>query len=232
MIKNYFKVAWRNLIKNKGVSFINIGGLAVGMAIAMLIGLWLRDELNFNKHHKNYDKIARVVMCATDPQTHATKENHGLWLPVEDILRNNYGRYFEYVSSYWYTAPWTLKIGNGNFTKTGNFMGGEILDMLSVEMLQGSKTSLSDPHSMVISESAAQALFGNENPINKAVKINNRMDAVITGVYKNLPKNSEYGDLEFIAPFELWKISNDWVKYGGWNTPGYNFLVQLAPNVS
>ena len=58
MIKNYFKIAWRNLIKNKASSFINIGGLAVGMAVAMLIGLWIWDELSFDKYHQNYDRVA------------------------------------------------------------------------------------------------------------------------------------------------------------------------------
>ena len=61
MIKNYLKVAWRNLVKNKASSFINIGGLAVGMAVAMLIGLWIWDELSFDKYHQNYDRIAQVM---------------------------------------------------------------------------------------------------------------------------------------------------------------------------
>ena len=62
MIKNYFKIAWRNLVKSKGYSAINIGGLAIGMAVAMLIGLWIYDELSFNKYHKNYDSIAQVMI--------------------------------------------------------------------------------------------------------------------------------------------------------------------------
>jgi hypothetical protein len=64
MIKNYFKIAWRNLTKNKVYSFINIGGLAVGMAVAMLIGLWVTDELTFDKYHQNYDRIAQVMQHA------------------------------------------------------------------------------------------------------------------------------------------------------------------------
>jgi tRNA(His) 5'-end guanylyltransferase len=65
MIKNYFKIAWRNLVRSKGYSAINIGGLAVGMAVAMLIGLWVYDELTFNKYHTNYDRIAQVMQHAT-----------------------------------------------------------------------------------------------------------------------------------------------------------------------
>ena len=62
MLKNYFKIAWRNLEKNKGYSAINIGGLAIGMAVAILIGLWIYDELSFNKFHKNYEHIAQVMI--------------------------------------------------------------------------------------------------------------------------------------------------------------------------
>jgi hypothetical protein len=62
MIKNYIKIAWRNLVKSKGYSAINIGGLAIGMAVAILIGLWIYDELSFDKYHKNYDRIAQVMI--------------------------------------------------------------------------------------------------------------------------------------------------------------------------
>ena len=65
MIKNYFKIAWRNLLKNKVYSFINITGLATGMAIALLIGLWIWDELSFDKYHKNHDRLAQVMLNQT-----------------------------------------------------------------------------------------------------------------------------------------------------------------------
>src|SRR3982074_3213275 len=95
MIKNYLKIAWRNLIKNKASSFINIGGLAVGMAVAMLIGLWIYDELSFNKYHQNYDRIARVMQHVT------INGEIGRWAampyPMGDELRNSYGSNFKYV---------------------------------------------------------------------------------------------------------------------------------------
>src|SRR5258708_39713179 len=69
MYKSYFKIGWRNLLRNKGYSFINIGGLAIGMTVAMLIGLWVFDEISFNKYHTNYDRIAQIRMRSTDPNT-------------------------------------------------------------------------------------------------------------------------------------------------------------------
>lgn len=232
MYKSYFRIGWRNLLKNKVHSFINIGGLATGMAVAMLIGLWVYDEISYNRYHENYHKVAKVIMVATDPATSETRHNTGLWLPIEDILRDTYGQYFEHVATVWYTGTWTLKKGDNNFRKTGNFLGSEILEMLSLEMIKGSTSSLADPHSIVISESTAKALFGDSNPLEQTIKIDNRMDAMVTGVYRDMPKNSIYGELDFIAPFELWKISNPWVQNGGWNSASFNFLVQLAPHVS
>src|SRR3569832_1630447 len=97
MFKNYFKIAWRNLEKNKVSSFINIGGLAVGMAVAMLIGLWVYDELSFDKSHKNYDSIAQGRRYSTDPNTHVTNGMENMHYPTAAVLRDNYIQYFKHV---------------------------------------------------------------------------------------------------------------------------------------
>src|ERR1700733_3794643 len=96
MIKNYFKVAWRNLRKNKVSSFINIGGLAVGMAVALLIGLWIYDELSFDKYHKNHDHIAQVMQNQTFNGKIGTQTS--IPYPLGDELRNHYGSNFKYIS--------------------------------------------------------------------------------------------------------------------------------------
>src|SRR5580700_4615621 len=96
MIRNYLKIAWRNLVKNRASSFINIGGLAVGMAVAMLIGLWIWDELSFDKYHQNYDKIAIVMQSETangNVNTGAT-----ISLPLDAALRKNYGGDFKHIA--------------------------------------------------------------------------------------------------------------------------------------
>jgi hypothetical protein len=95
MIKNYFKIAWRNLVKSKGYSAINIGGLAVGMAVAMMIGLWVYDELSFDKYHKNYDRIAQVMQHATfNGKVETQVANPALMGPE---IRAKYGSDFKYV---------------------------------------------------------------------------------------------------------------------------------------
>src|SRR5450432_2841870 len=96
MLKNYFKIAWRNLGKSKVSSFINIGGLAVGMAVALLIGLWIYDELSFDKYHKNYDRIAQAMQH----QTFNGKKETGdaIPFPLGQELRSHYGANFKYLS--------------------------------------------------------------------------------------------------------------------------------------
>jgi putative ABC transport system permease protein len=232
MLSNYLKIAFRNLVKNKVYSFINIGGLAVGMAIAMLIGLWVYDELSFNKYHKNYDRVAKVMMKSTDPGTQVTKSHDGLWEPVENILKTSYGQYFEKVATVWHEGEMTLTYSNKKFVRKGNFIGQDVLDILSMEMIYGDVNSLKKPNAVVISDHMAQAVFGNQNPVNKQIKIDNQYDLVVTGVYKKFPKNTTYGDLDIIASFEDFRKRFEWVQNAGWNSSAYNFIIKLSPKVT
>src|ERR1700761_2243508 len=95
MLKNYLTVAWRNLFRSKASSVINIGGLAVGMTVAILIGLWINDELSFNHYHTHYDRIAKVMQ----KQSSNGRQDVGPWMsyPIGQGLRDNYGSDFKYV---------------------------------------------------------------------------------------------------------------------------------------
>src|SRR4030095_14956962 len=115
MIKNYFTIAWRNLLKNRTSSFINIGGLAVGITVAMLIGLWIFDELSFNRYHKNYDRIVKVM----DHQGWHGQNNTNdvLPVPVGTTLRSNYGSDFKYVTMVRQTEEHVIASGDKKFTQ-------------------------------------------------------------------------------------------------------------------
>ena len=95
MFTNYLKIAWRNLIHQKGYSAINIGGLAVGMAVAMLIGMWIYDEVTFDRFHQNYDRIAQVMQNATMNGHKGTDVS--IPFPLHAELKSKYGSYFEYL---------------------------------------------------------------------------------------------------------------------------------------
>jgi ABC-type antimicrobial peptide transport system permease subunit len=229
MFKSYFKIGWRNLLKNKGYSIVNIGGLAVGMTIAMLIGLWVYDELSFNKYHKNYDRIASVMQNQTFNGQVETWGNQALQLGPE--LRNAYGSNFKYVVMGWYIGDRQLAYGDKKLSKSGNYMDPEIIGMLSLKMISGTRDALKPLNSIILSETVAKAFFGDEDPINKLMKIDNRIDVTVTGVYEDIPYNSDYANLTFIAPFDLIVKSDNLEQRVTWGNSWFNCTVQIADNV-
>ncbi len=234
MFKNYFKIAWRNLVKNKAYSFINIGGLAVGMAVAMLIGLWVYDEVTYNQSNKNYESIAEVRRLYTDPNTHETFGVDNMHYPTVALLRNNYSQYFKHVVIAWWLSDYTISTADKKLTRQGEFMEPEGLEMFSPKMIEGNYSALSDMHSIVIAQSTAKALFGNENPINKSLKIDNKIDVIVTGVYEDIAANNDYSGIKFFAPWSLYVSYNDWIKQAenDWGNSSFPILAQLKPNVS
>src|ERR1700722_4948973 len=137
MIKNYLTIAWRNLIKNRASSFINIGGLAVGLAVVMLIGLWIWDELSFDRYHKNYDRISQVIQNVTNNGEVQTWQT--VPFPLADELRKSYGSNFKYVVMSSGSGDHILTLGDKKLTKSGNYMEPEGPDMLSLKMLKGTR---------------------------------------------------------------------------------------------
>jgi putative ABC transport system permease protein len=229
MFTNYFKTALRNLFKNKAHSTINILGLAIGMAVSMLIGLWIWDELSFNKYHKNYDRIAKVMQHQTFNGEIGTWES--MPQPVGKELRETYGSNFKrVVMSTW---DFTLILASGDKTlyKTGKFMDTEAPDMLSLQMLKGSRAGLKDPASVLLSASVAKAYFGDADPMGKLMKINNKFDVKVTGVYEDFPHNSSFARISYIAPWQLW-ANQPWMKEGinEWGNNSFQVFVQIADN--
>jgi ABC-type antimicrobial peptide transport system permease subunit len=208
MIKNYLKTAWRNLAKSKGYSAINIGGLAVGMAVVMLIGLWVYDELTFNTYHKNYDRIAQVMQHANFNGKIGTQTANPALMGPE--LRAKYGSDFKYVvQASWNFNP-LLSIGDKRINQEGIYFEKDAPDMLSLHMLKGSRAGLHDPHSILLSASAAEALFGDEEPMGKTITLDRSQQVKVTGVYDNLPSNSSFANVKVILPWSLWLIQNPW----------------------
>jgi len=230
MIKNYFKIAWRNLIKSKGYSAINIGGLAVGMAVAMMIGLWVYDELTFNKYHQNYNNIAQVMQHATfNGKVETQTANPALMGPE---LRAKFGSDFKYVVQTSWTGSHLLSLNNKPFTKVGNFFDPDAPEMLSLKMLKGTRAGLKDPYSIMLSASSAESIFGKEDPISKTLKLDRNYDIKVTGVYEDLPDNTSFRDIKIMLPWALWEIQNPWAKQMDepWGSNFTQTFVQIADN--
>ncbi len=232
MIKNYIKIAWRNLLKNKGYSALNIGGLAVGMAVALLIGLWIYDEISFNKYHQNYDRIARVMIKGSfNGQGFLSA---AVPRPLEFELRNKYGRYFKNIVMSRWTEGHILSVGEKKLSQSGRFMQAGAPEMLTLQMVNGSWKGLKDPHSIMLSASTAKALFGGENPMDKMLRVDNQMDVKVTGVYQDLPANTELENLQFLSTWDILMANNKWMDGAKdqWGNSSFVMYVQLQPNIT
>ena len=234
MFKNYFKIGYRNLLRNKGYSAINISGLTVGMAITMFIGLWIETELSFNEMHDHYDRIAQVYQHQTFNGEKRT--NMAMPFPIGEALSTQYGNDFEYVVMADWTYDHILANEKTRLIQTGNFMDVEAPHLLSLDMIKGSRDGLQDPHSILLSKSIAQSLFGEEDPMGQRMEIDNELTVTVTGVYEDLPANSSFHDLQFIAPWELYVSAYDWVRSAkerqAWDENSFQLFVQLQETAS
>lgn len=234
MLRNYLKVAWRNLVKNKGYSFINIGGLAIGMTVAIFIGLWVYDELSYNKYHKNYDSIAQVWGGGTNPQTSEIEGSYALQYALGAVIKNNYPHYFKHAAMAWIPGDFSIASSDKIFISRGQYIEEDGPAILSLRMLAGSHASLRDPQSIILSRSFAESIFGKNDPVNKTLKIDNRFDVKVTGVYEDIPRNSQFGVVKFFASWQMLVALRNFGKnvVDDWDNRMINIYVQLQPNTS
>jgi ABC-type antimicrobial peptide transport system permease subunit len=227
MIKNFLKVAYRNLVRNKGFSAINIIGLAVGMASAILIFLWIQNEVSYDQFHEKKDRIYEAWNNAkisnelwswnNTPKILARTTEHDL-PEVERAVRVNHGNNFLFT------------VGDKRMTKEGNIVDTGFFQMFSFPLLKGNPaTALNDMHSIVVTETLAKSLFGNEDGMGKVVKIDNKDNFTVTGIMKDLPHNTRF-TFQYLLP---WSYLN----YRGWgDSVWYNnstsTYVLLKPNAS
>ncbi|OEJ99808.1 ABC transporter permease [Roseivirga misakiensis] len=208
MFKHNLLISYRNLLKNKTYSLINIGGLAAGMTVALLIGLWVNDELSFNKYHENYDRIVQVL--------HQRERNNGEVMTntsqVSQLgphLKENYPHFFDKVVLMPYrTDEVLLSVDRNSFNQTGRYMQPDGPELLGLKMIHGTRLGLEDMNSIMLSESLSKKLFGQADPMGQLVKLRAMTDMIVTGIYKDIPKNSAFRDAQFVAPLRLF-YNND-----------------------
>ena len=203
------------------------------MAVAMIIGLWIYDELSFNKYHQNYDKIGRAMQMQTQNGNVLTIPY--MPMPMGEELKTKYGNNFKYLAMASWEGEHILSVGTKNLSKSGNYIDVEAPKMLSLKMLQGTNEGLKNPNSILLSETTAKAFFGETNPINQTMKIDNKLNVKVTGVYEDLPFNTEFKNLKFIAPWDLYVSSEPWLqklkKDRVWDNNSYQVFAQIADNV-
>jgi putative ABC transport system permease protein len=230
MLLNYFKTAWRNLTRNKFSSFINMGGLAVGIGVSMLIGLWIWDELSYNKYHQHYNRIALVMQHVTNNGTVQTVPV--VPYPLANELRKNYGSDLKNVVMAGGNGKHILTVGDKKLTQNGGYFEPKAPEMFTLKMLKGNANGLQDPASILLSASTAKAFFGDADPMDQFIKIDNRIDAKVTGIYEDLPHNTTLSEVSFMAPWDLYFSNTEWIRTASdpWRPNAFQIYVQLADN--
>ncbi len=234
MMKNNLKIAFRNLKWNTVSSIINIGGLTVGIAVALLIGFWVYDETRFNTFHANYARIGRVLLKGTDSRD-GPFISSSLPFPLATELQSGYDSVFKHIVRSSWTQDYILTAGEKKLSRKGNFIDPDGPEMLSLKMLKGSRAGLSDLHSIMLSESSARALFAEADPRGRTVTINNKTAVKVTGVYEDLPLNTEFNYIQFFSPWDLWVRENDWIlerAATNWMNHFLRIYCELKPGVS
>ncbi|MEJ0054898.1 MAG: ABC transporter permease [Bacteroidota bacterium] len=226
MIKSYFKITWRSLLKNKGYSFINIVGLATGITVAILIGLWITDELSFDSYFKNHKQLAEVLLNQTNEGITYTGQT--VASPVADPLRTKYANDFKSVSLVSWEDRYIVSTGENRLSATGLWVEYEFPEMFTLDMMSGKRDALKDPSTVLISQSLAKSLFNSTDALNKAIRINNDLDMIVGGVYRDLPHNTMFAGANLLLSWEhplFWNNKNT-----SWNNHSCRLFVQLSEN--
>ena len=228
MVKNFFKTAWRNLVKNKMHSFINIAGLSVGMAVAILIGLWIWDEVSFNSSFDNHKKLGQVMVTQTLNNEWDTDESNAV--PPAAALRNNYPTDIKSVALISGEERRLLSTSEKKLKAPGIWAEQDFPEMFTLKMMEGSRSALKDPSTVLIDQSMAIALFGNTPALEKTIKFDDRFEVKVGGVYKDLPHNTSFYDVKYILPWtnkENWRLTQT-----SWSNHCARIYVQLRGNAN
>ena len=183
MYKSYLRTAVQNMVKNKLHAFINISGLAIGMAVAIIISLWIYDEVSYDTQFVNTERIGQVIQNVTN-----NGEVETWWSvpwPLGEEIRQNYGTDFQQIAMASHSWHHTITIGKDKHTKTGMYVEPGFLEMFDVELLKGTLSD-QDPSAILLSESTAGAFFGTSDPIGALIEMDGTTFRV-GGVYRDFP---------------------------------------------
>lgn len=223
MFKNFIKIAWRNLLKNKVYSIINILGLAFGMAVATLIGLWLMDELNYNHYFAKHKNLAQVMLTQTF--NGQTGTGPAIAIPLGNELRSKYGSNFKNVTLTSWNSGFIMSSGEKKIAKSGMWVEPAFPGMLGLHMVKGDIGALKDQLSALISQKVATALFGDTDPVGKTIRINNKTDLKVAGVFEDIPRNATFYDSDIFMSWDKYLTTEGWLK--GSQTQWENHSFQL-----
>ena len=198
MIRNYLKIAWRNLFRNKGFSATNLLGLTIGITCTILISLWVKDELTYDKFHANYKSIYKLYANRDFNNQIFTDQN--MVLPLAGTIEKSIPQVENAVVTT-HRQSHVLRYGDKKLKKDGYTVSEHFFNMFSWKFINGSpSTALPDAYAIVLTQSTAKSLFGNDDPINKIIKVDNDYEAKVTAIVEDPPGNSTF-QFDFINSF-------------------------------
>jgi putative ABC transport system permease protein len=234
MIKNYLKIAWRNIVRNKVYSAINILGLAAGMAVALLIGLWVINEFSYDKFLPNYRQLYQVELNFTS-QHDGEHTQTAMAIPLADVLRKEVPGIKRVAETDWVGGQsHDLLVGDKKLYLNGGATAPDFLKIFQYPFVEGNANSaLTETYSIVLTQSTAKALFGNADPMGKYVRIDNQQNLKVTGVLKDIPKAATL-QFSFLTPFSFKEQTESWMKTARttWTNNSFNCYVELEPGVT
>ncbi len=232
MLRNYIKIAFRSLVKNPTYSFINIGGLAIGLASSLLIFLWVADEYSYERQHENYSSIYKLYQSQQWAQGIGT--NNSMPYPMKEAILNRSSQIKNVVITNWGEGN-TLQVGEKRLNKLGLSASETFFTMFSFNMSKGDPaTALSNPNSIVLTESTAKSFFGDEDPINQVIKIDNDWEMKVTGVIADVRDTPTEFKFDYVLTFSYYEATQGWVRNSkdNWDNNSFPIYVQLQPDAT
>lgn len=226
MLKNYLKIAWRNLFRHKGFAASNLLGLTIGMTCSILIFLWVHDELGYDRFHTNYNNIYQVI-ANRDFKNHVFTDKNMVF-PLARSLGAGYSN-IRYAVEMTYPEDHIFQYGDARVKKSGYTVSEHFFDVFSWKFLRGdAPTAIADPNSIVLTQSAAKAFFGNENPINKILRVDNDVNMKVSAVVADPPDNSTF-HFDFVRLFNYSGMHREMAE---WQNSSWNVFVRVTPGSS
>ncbi|MCL6295446.1 ABC transporter permease [Jejuia spongiicola] len=225
MIRNYFKIAWRNLIKNKGFSAINIGGLSVGLTVSIIISIYVFNEYSYDNFHENYDKLYRVLRIGgINDDKYLIGVTSG---PFGPALENDFSESIENTVRVMPNDGLVTYKNNSFYEKKVYLADSNFFEIFSFPLKEGVKESaLEKPNSVVLTQEMAAKYFGDEDPMGKILQLDDNFELTVTGIMEDLPTNSHL-DFDFIVPIAIiknYEWFNDW-----WNNSMLTYALIDSP---
>src|SRR6185312_14684304 len=231
MFKNYFITSWRNLTRDKNYSSFNILGLAIGMGVALLIGLWVQYQYSYDRWLPQYKQAYRLMVRSTN--NGEVNAGYATQLPLADVVKKEIPE-IRYVARVDWFGNHSLVVKDKKFYSNGGFVGEDFLHIFPYPLLEGNAAEvLKDPASIVLTHSTAVALFGHEDPINKMIRLDNAQEVKVTGVLADVPANSSL-QFRYLIPFSFYIQTQDWIRQNinSWNLDPIQTFVALQPGTN